>query len=317
MEGLYVKLKPGLNKLGYYIVGWKKESKYTSSANNGKFEDKFIDFKWLTVNYVPLTIIADPIQGQVTKEVKFTASTMGTAPKAAKYVWNFGDGTETVTKTNDSIATHTFEKAGNYNVKVELFDASNNTKITEAVKNMEIKDITISMSFNFNFTKKMVFVYNSDTDTTIYECDYQISGIVEVYGTNKVVSITQDASTKEITVLLAKKELYNVSFKCTFSNYVDSDFDKWFYPGSDYKFMVTFLGLKELKCRESYSSIPIPLDAAGNGKIGSYDGSNYCFIIQGEYLFYEEWWFREKISERDTGEKIGITPSFRVTITHN
>lgn len=41
----YVVLKPGLNRLGYYVAGWLTECKY----DNGNFYNVFVDFKWFDV----------------------------------------------------------------------------------------------------------------------------------------------------------------------------------------------------------------------------------------------------------------------------
>jgi hypothetical protein len=127
-------LKPGINKLGYYIDGWRLSSTYT----NGTYKSRFVDFKWINVNYVPLKVTADQAKGEPAKEVKFTAMTNGAAPKSAKYVWNFGDGTTPVTKTNDSTVVHTFAKVGTYSIKTELFDNTSGLKITETTVSYEV-----------------------------------------------------------------------------------------------------------------------------------------------------------------------------------
>ncbi len=142
-----VKLTPGLNKLGYCVIGWRSISKDI----NGNYDDLFVDFKWITVNYVPLSIITDQPKGQPAKEVKFTALTNGAAPKSAKFVWNFGDGSAAVTKVNDSTAVHTFDKAGIYTIKTELFDNSNGTKITEISTTYEVAVQAVSGNFTFTY----------------------------------------------------------------------------------------------------------------------------------------------------------------------
>jgi uncharacterized protein (TIGR02145 family) len=54
--GQYVKLTPGLNKLGYSIVGWNSAVLYPNSTARIPL---FIDFKWMNVNYVPSTTVTD------------------------------------------------------------------------------------------------------------------------------------------------------------------------------------------------------------------------------------------------------------------
>jgi len=136
--GNYVRLTPGANKLGYYVIGWISSELF---ANSTRRIPLFIDFKWITVNYVSLNITADQVKGFPANEVKYTASTNGSAPKSAKFVWSFGDGSAAVTRTNDSTAVHTFAKAGIYPIKVELFDNATGIKITERSINYEVKGI--------------------------------------------------------------------------------------------------------------------------------------------------------------------------------
>jgi uncharacterized protein (TIGR02145 family) len=107
-------LKPGLNKLGYYILGWRKNF----------VEEKYVDFKWLTVTYFPLSIDPDPLSGKPGTEYKWTATTKGMAPSNSFYVWDFGDETAKLTIQNDSIATHTYVKEGEYVINIELLDSS-------------------------------------------------------------------------------------------------------------------------------------------------------------------------------------------------
>jgi len=123
---LFVLLKPGVNKLGYYIVGWKSAFKNGNIINN-----QFIDFKWINVNYIPLNINPNPLLSEPNKANKLTAATKGKAPKSAKYVWDFGDGSSPVSVVNDSIVNYTYTKEGKFTIKVELYDNSTNKKLIE------------------------------------------------------------------------------------------------------------------------------------------------------------------------------------------
>lgn len=127
-------LKPGKNKLGYYIYSWLENSKDA----DGKYYDKFIDFKWFNVYYMPLTINPNPLVGEPNTEYKFTARSKGAAPASAKYTWNFGDGSVPLTVINDSTAKHTFTSEGTFKVKVELFDNATNTKIADTTSTASI-----------------------------------------------------------------------------------------------------------------------------------------------------------------------------------
>ncbi|HEX7584951.1 MAG TPA: FISUMP domain-containing protein [Prolixibacteraceae bacterium] len=141
----YVILNPGLNKIGFYIYSQKNGA----VDSNGNYNDLFIDFKWITVNYSTLSIDPNPLQGEPEKEYKLTAQSKGSAPKSAKYVWDFGDGSSQATIQNDSTVTHTFAKEGTFNVKVELYDNSNNKKVAEATSLGQISSTGGSGTFEY------------------------------------------------------------------------------------------------------------------------------------------------------------------------
>lgn len=176
--GLYVKLTPGPNKLGYSIVGWNSKFLYNNSTERIPL---FIDFKWITVNFVSLKITPDQSKGVTANEGKFIANTNGTAPKSAKYVWNFGDGTATVTKTNDSTTVHTYTKEGTYIIKVELFDNSTSTKISETSISYEVVNL-LNILHNCKYVSISFSGDNYNTDGYPHYCvmsyaviDYNIS----------------------------------------------------------------------------------------------------------------------------------------------
>ena len=123
----YVKIKPGLNKLGIYIMGAKND-----------IAENYIDFKWFNIYYSSLMIDPDPIIGQPNENITITAMSYATAPKDAKYIWNFGDQTNEVTKNNDSVVTHQFAKEGEYEVRVSLYDNLNNKLVGTAVADAKI-----------------------------------------------------------------------------------------------------------------------------------------------------------------------------------
>lgn len=121
----YVILKPGLNKIGFYIFAKRSGVVDQYSA----LRNLFVDFKWLNVYYSKLKIDPDPIAGEPDKEIEITARSGGTAPNNAKYVWNFGDGSAEVSVSNDSIVRHKFSSEGIFDVMVKLYDNSNNMMV--------------------------------------------------------------------------------------------------------------------------------------------------------------------------------------------
>jgi len=105
-----LKLKPGTNKLGFYIMG----------ANGNKWG--YLDFKWITITSNVFYIDPQKLDAEPNNSLTFNARTNGGAPKNAKYVWNFGDDTGDIVKINDSTITHTFTNEGYYIIQCSLFD---------------------------------------------------------------------------------------------------------------------------------------------------------------------------------------------------
>jgi hypothetical protein len=74
-------LKEGLNKIGFYVYGWKKGYAY----KNGSEYPLFIDFKWLNINYkkpepgAPLIAQVSPATGQENDLITITGSNLGTS----------------------------------------------------------------------------------------------------------------------------------------------------------------------------------------------------------------------------------------------
>jgi PKD domain len=132
-----LKLKPGTNKIGIYANG---------SVDNS--DQNFLDFKWVTVKYQPLSIDPNPFTGQPNVQYTWKALTKGSAPKSAKYVWTFGDSTARVTQTNDSTVTHTYTAEGTYTITVDLYDNSTNTKISEATSTAQISTSIVPLLQN-------------------------------------------------------------------------------------------------------------------------------------------------------------------------
>jgi uncharacterized protein (TIGR02145 family) len=130
----YVILKPGLNRIGFYITARITDVKDPA----GNFIENYIDFKWFNVIYSKLKISPNPISGDTDTEIKIIAMSGGSAPKNAKYVWIFGDGTAEAVKINDSIVKHKFSKDGNFTVVVKLYDNSTDKMVGTAAAKANI-----------------------------------------------------------------------------------------------------------------------------------------------------------------------------------
>ncbi len=167
-------------------------------------------------------------------------------------------------------------------------------------------------AFDFTFTQKSV---DSAKDTT--SCDYHISGNIEVSGSNKVVSISQDSVTKDINVKLLKKGPYKFTFNGSFSNYVNPSYGKTFNSGGGYSFQWKFLGLKELKCYDAHYSGSVPVDPTGMVSVNMEDGNDIIFYVYGVIAYYEQWWLHGNINATQSGERTGNTPKFYIKINYN
>lgn len=172
-----VKLNPGSNKLGFYICG----------AKNNKAEN-YVDFKWINVNYLGMTIDPDSLNAEVNKEYTFTAKVVGTPPASSKYVWNFDDGTPEVTQTGSNTAKHTFTKEGIFNVTAKLFDNTTNKQITIASSTVYIvpalvKDIIKSYQIYVSFGGK----FNTDNNTIKTLDGFYINGSWRPFSTQNIL----------------------------------------------------------------------------------------------------------------------------------
>jgi hypothetical protein len=239
-------LKPGPNILGTYIFGWRESSKTNNIYNN-----RYVDFKWLTVTNIPLTIAPILLYGELSKSYSFTATSKGAAPKSAKYVWDFGDGGSQLTKLNDSTATYSYSKEGSYTIKVELYDNSTGKKLVEAssaaiiskatvsryadwltIKNMSFELTTADVVYsNGDHPSNVYFKYNTTTSpwglpyttksgptvngtTFSFTGNYSLSPSGEMTSDSKIVTITANVNAGA-TFLLSLK--YDIKEKTTYA----------------------------------------------------------------------------------------------------
>ncbi|MBN1924481.1 MAG: PKD domain-containing protein [Prolixibacteraceae bacterium] len=146
-------LKPGLNKVGFYIYGQKN-----GLGNQGYF----IDFKWFDVYYTELRIEADPENAQPDEEIEFEVLSEGELPSSVRYEWYFGDESELVSKTNDNTATHTYAEMGNYDVTVTVYDESTGKKVGIANYTASIAPDVTEMYVQINFEDVTWRVYDEN-----------------------------------------------------------------------------------------------------------------------------------------------------------
>jgi len=138
----YVLLKPGLNRLAFYIYGWRSGSKFS----NGEYIDKFIDFKWFNVYNSKLTIEPNQAESEPDEEIEFEAVFDGDLPASVKYVWDFGDNEKKQTVLNENTITYKYKKEGEYEITVELYDNTKDQLIDKAISQATITKTNDNLS---------------------------------------------------------------------------------------------------------------------------------------------------------------------------
>lgn len=229
----YVILKPGLNKLGFYIYGWRSGSQY----NNGEYIDKFIDFKWFKVYNSKLTIEPNPVEADLDEEIEFEALFEGSLPASVKYVWDFGDGKKKRTVSNDNTITYQYSKEGNFEITLELYDNNKNQLIDKVTAQATIvkmssdlaklkrsKHVDVRSSFDYYASKreyehsgsfqyirrstdKIQWTGNSFTLTHNYE-DTDDTGYKAIWTETVSGTVSNDARKLLIFTLDSKRDYY-------------------------------------------------------------------------------------------------------------
>ncbi|MCX6152011.1 MAG: PKD domain-containing protein [Ignavibacteriales bacterium] len=193
-----LKLKPGTNKLGFYIVGY-----------NGN-KPGYLDFKWLTITSKVFYIDPPKINAEPDEPLTFYARTNGSAPNNAKYVWTFGDDTPDVIKINDSTVTHTYTREGYFSIQCNLYDNTTGQLVSLAFSYADIiigdlsellscTKMYIHLRCHFNWLPEkcvscggdMVFLNQADT---IPSMQLKWSGTSFTYNYNFVLVYGQDSS---------------------------------------------------------------------------------------------------------------------------
>lgn len=148
----YTILKPGLNKLGFYIYGWRNG--YMLQSDNTQYAPKFIDFKWFNVYNSKLSIEPNPVEADVNEEIEFEAIFEGQLPASVKYVWDFGDGKKKQTVLNDNTIVYEYSKEGEYEITLELYDNGKDQLIDQVSSQVTI----VKMSDDLAKLKKSTFI---------------------------------------------------------------------------------------------------------------------------------------------------------------
>ncbi|MBP8725946.1 MAG: PKD domain-containing protein [Saprospiraceae bacterium] len=105
---------------GYYLKGIPPGAK----------DPSWIGFHWFRIRKQQIWIEPADTIVAVQAEVPFIARNNGSAPKHARYSWDFGDGHDAT--SSDTIITYKFPKEGEYTVTLKVTDLDRNVEVAEA-----------------------------------------------------------------------------------------------------------------------------------------------------------------------------------------
>lgn len=136
-------------------------------------------------------------KGDAPLAVTFDASTSTIEAGAAGYVWDFGDGSTSVTGVS---ANHTYTTPGNYTATLTVTDttgatdtASVTVKVTQPADPNQAGAVSIKINGSVSYD-------NSGTGTGTMKVKHDSNGLVSVKGTVQVPSTAGDGSTATVTV---------------------------------------------------------------------------------------------------------------------
>ncbi len=131
---------PGSYKYGFEIYAFREKAKYS----NGEYKPRFIDFRWVTINYKKSNakIIPNKMSGDANIEYTWNMD-VSDLPKEKKYyiVWSMGDDKSDVKKSNENFIKYKYEVGGSYRLIAKLYDESNNKMMARDTAYAEIAGV--------------------------------------------------------------------------------------------------------------------------------------------------------------------------------
>lgn len=128
-----------------------------------------------------VTIAESPAAGSAPLNVDFTANVSGAT--AAKYAWNFGDGTTSTA----SLPAHTYSTPGNYTAKVTVTDSSGGTasssslvSVTSTSSGIKLRVVQANISYGGHGTDNIINL-NRTTDWLV-KLNPDVASLVEAIG---------------------------------------------------------------------------------------------------------------------------------------
>jgi hypothetical protein len=161
---LEVELKPGINKLGFWIT--KAIDAHDKNGNPIKV-DKYIDFKYLNISYNSLVIDPATMESQPAKKCTFTAKA-DDIPAGTTFEW-LVDG-KTKQKDNNTSFSISFPEERDYAIMVRMLDKDGKEVATaEATASIKKADNEVKNGGFSNISLK-IGLYASETT---YDSQYQ------------------------------------------------------------------------------------------------------------------------------------------------
>lgn len=109
---------------------------YLKAPSANDTTKKWLGFNWFKINLSDIWIEpSDTIIG-VNSEIQFVARHNGTAPKHAKFEWDFGDKKSDT--SNDSMITHKYEDVGDYEVTLKVIDLDNQKEVAKVMSKVTV-----------------------------------------------------------------------------------------------------------------------------------------------------------------------------------
>ncbi|MBN1925400.1 MAG: PKD domain-containing protein [Prolixibacteraceae bacterium] len=115
---VYTILKPGANKLGFYVFGF---GQYKNAKGETVNYPVYVNYEPITIELGALKFDPNPVTGTAGEQTVVTVVSSGDLPADPKYTWDFGDGTGTYQSTSGSVY-YTWANPGTYPITVNLYD---------------------------------------------------------------------------------------------------------------------------------------------------------------------------------------------------
>lgn len=98
----------------------------------------FVDSRNIVVLYHGVVLQPTQIKDKVDSTYQFTASNGGLGTAKTRYVWQFGDGTDSVVTIGDSTVMHQFPGPGDYTPTVTTYDSTGGARLAQSSSKVSV-----------------------------------------------------------------------------------------------------------------------------------------------------------------------------------